>query len=221
MLALVVLGRSVSYFHTVTATDIAYAAWVSSALSYLAELLVCARTVTAIAGIAYAVYHPQTQNGGKFLAAAGLIALFDYGARFLIDYVTSAIVDAEIFAVVWLLLQYLFEMIFIVLSYAVASSMRKKFIAAGSSLRAEKYTVSRACAVSVLLVLLSRLAMEVWYLADFLLAYTDVTAAETASIVGSFLKVIVIYGGAALLFGEGFMGLLQKTDAPSRNGKSD
>ncbi len=219
MLVLVVLGRSVSYFHTVTATDISYTAWVPSALSYLAELLVCARTVIAIAGITYAVYRPQTQSGGKFLAAAGLTALLDYGARFMIDYVTKAIVDAEIFAAVWLLLQFLFEMIFIALSYAVASAMQKKFTAAESSLQAERYTVSRACAVSVLLVLLSRLGMEVWYLVDFMLAYTDITATETASIVGSFLKVIVIYGGAAILFGEGYTELLKKTDAVSQNVK--
>ncbi len=219
MLALVILGRSVSYFHTVAATDIAYAAWVSSALSYLAELLVCARTVTAIAGITYAVYHPQTQSGGKYLAAAGIVALLDYAARFTIDFVTGAIAEAEILAVTWLLLQFLYEMLFITLAYVVAGWMRKKLTAAESRQQKEKYSVNRACMVSLLLVLLSRLAMEIWYLIDFMIAYTDITATETASIVGSFLKVIVIYGGAALLAGEWYTELLKKRNGSSQNVK--
>lgn len=219
MLALVVLGRGVSYFHTIAATDIAYAAWIPSALSYLAELLVCARTVAAIAGITYAVY--CRQRGGKFLCAAAGVALIDYAARFLIDFVTSAIVGAEILAASWLLLQFLFEMLFVALSYVVAGAMRKKLTAAETRRQAEKYTVNRSCTASLLLVMLSRLALEVWYLIDFMIAYTDITATETASIVGAFLKVIVIYGGAAVLLGEWYTELLKKLDKAPQNVKRD
>lgn len=221
MLALVVLGRGVSYFHTIAATDIAYASWVSSVLSYLAEILVCARTVLAIAGITYAVYHPQTQSGGKFLTAAAVTALIDYAARFVIDFVTGAIADAEMLAVVWLLLQFLFEMLFVLLSYAIAGAMRKKAAAADSRGTAEKYTVNRSCTVSLLLVTLSRLVLEGWYVIDFMLTYNDITATETASIVGSFLKVIVIYGGIAVLLGEWYTELLKKRNASSQNVKRD
>lgn len=220
MFALVVLGRSVSYFNTVAATDIAFAAWVSSALSYLAEILVCARTVVAIAGISYAVYHPMTQSGGSYLAAAGVIALLDYAARFLIDFLTNAIVGAEVLAASWLLLQFLFEMLFIALSYLVAGAMRKKFANAETRRQTEACSVNRACMISLLLVLLSRIALEVWYLIDFMLAYTDITATETASIVGSFLKVLVIYGGAALLLGEWYTELLKKRNASLQNVKN-
>ena len=219
MLALVVLGRGVSYFHTIAATDISFALWVSSALSYLAELLVCARTVAAVAGITYAVY--RDRGAGKYLGAAAGIAFLDYAARFLIDFATSAIVGAEILAASWLLMQFLFEMLFVVLAYAIARAMRKKMQAAETGLQAEKYTVNRSCAASLLLVMASRLVLEIWYLIDFMLAYTDITAAETASIIGSFLKVIVIYGGAAVLLGEWYTELLKKTDAVPRNVKRD
>ncbi len=218
MLALVILGRSVSYFHTVAVTDIAYAAWVSSALSYLAELLVCARTAVAVAGITYGVYR---QQGGRFLTAAAGIAFLDYAARFTIDFVTSAIADAELLAASWLFLQFLFEMLFIALAYAAAGWMRKKQRTAESRLQAEKYTVNRSCMLSLLLVLLSRLGLEIWYLIDFMIAYTDITATETASIVGSFLKVIVIYGGAAVLLGEWYTELLKKLDRAPQNVKRD
>ena len=219
MLALVVLGRGVSSFHTVAATDIAFAAWVSSALSYLAELLVCARTVSAIAGITWAVY--RNQGSRKFLAAAAVLALIDYAARFVIDFATSAIVGAEVLAASWLLLQFLFEMLFVFLSYLIAGAMRKKLQTAETRRQAEMYTVNRSCAASVLLVMLSRLALEIWYLIDFMLAYTDITAAETAAIVGSFLKVLVIYGGAAILFGEWYTELLKKLEKAPQNVKRD
>lgn len=219
MLALVVLGRGVSSFHTVAATDIAFDAWVSSALSYLAELLVCARTVAAIAGITWAVY--RNQGSGKFLAAAAVIALLDYAARFVIDYASSAIVGAEVLAASWLLLQFLFEMLFVVLAYLIAGAMRKKLQTAETRRQAERYTVNRSCTVSLLLVMVSRLMLEVWYLIDFMLAYTDITAAETAAIVGSFLKVLVIYGGAAVLFGEWYTELLKKLDKAPQNVKRD
>lgn len=210
MLALAVLGRGVSWFHTVTANDIAYAAWIPTMLSYLSEILVCARVTIAIAGITFALY--RGTGAGKFLFAATLAALLDYGARFVIDYATSAIVDMEAVAAIWLTLQFLFEMLFVVFSYVVAASMKKKFHATlkKSPRQAEKYSVNRATTVSLLLVMLSRIALEVWYLVDFLLTYSDITATETASIVGAFLKVIVIYGGVALLLGEGYTEFLKK-----------
>jgi len=219
MLALVVLGRGVTCLHTVTATNIAFAGWVSSVLSYLAELLVCARTVAAIAGVTYAVY--RNCGGGKFFAAAAGAALLDYAARFVIDFSTSAIAGAELLAASWLILQFLFEMLFIVLAYVIAGTMRKKLAAAETRHQAERYTVNRACTVSLLLVMISRLAMEVWYLIDFMIVYTDITAAETAAIVGSFLKVIVIYGGAAVLFGEWYTELLKKAEKVPQNAKRD
>jgi len=103
----------------------------------------------------------------------------------------------------------------------IAGTMRKKLAAAETRHQAERYTVNRACTVSLLLVMISRLAMEVWYLIDFMIVYTDITAAETAAIVGSFLKVIVIYGGAAVLFGEWYTELLKKAEKVPQNAKRD
>ncbi len=210
MLALALLGRGVSWFHTVTANDIAYAAWVPTVLSYLAEILVCARVTLAIAAITFAVY--RGTGAGSYLAAAAITAFLDYGARFLIDFATSAIVGMEAVAAIWLTLQFLFEMLFVVFSYVVAAYMKKKFRTTESPRQAEKYSVNRAATVSLLLVMLSRIALEVWYLVDFLLTYSDITSTETASIVGAFLKVIVIYGGVAVLLGEGYTEFLKKTE---------
>lgn len=219
MVVLVILGRGVSYFNTIAANDISYAAWVSSVLAYLAELLVCARVVLAIAGITYAVY--SGTGAGKFLGAAACAALLDYGARFLIDFVTNAIVGAEVVAAIWLFLQFVFEMLFVVLSCAVAGVMKRKFASKEIRRQAEKYSVNRSCTVSLLLVMLSRIALEIWYLVDFMLAYSDITSTETASIVGSFLKVIVIYGGVSVLLGEWYVERLKKQNELPQNVKRD
>ncbi len=210
MLVLVVLGRAVSYFYTLASTDISYAAWVSPVLSYLAEILACARTVFAMAGIVHAVYFCEKRSAVKFVCAAACIALVDYVARFLIDLASSAIVGAELLAISWLLMQFLYEMIFVVLSYVIATAVLRKYRVAATARQAGKYTANRACMYSLLLVMLSRIALEVWYLIDFLLAYTDVTSTEMASIVGSFLKVIVIYGGLSVIMGEWYTEFLKK-----------
>lgn len=211
MLLLVIVGRGVSWLDTVAATDIAYASWVSSALSYLSEILVCARTIIAISGIVFSVY--RGVGSAKFFVSAALCALVDYSARFLIDYLTNAISGAELLAVCWLLLQFLFELLLLAVSVAIAVAMKKKQASAGTVRQAEKFTVNRACTVSVLVVMLSRLVLEAWYLVEFMLAYTDITSTETASIVGSFLKIIVIYGGIAALLGEQYTGFLKKRAA--------
>lgn len=221
MLVLVFLGRGVSYINTAASTDISYADWVPAALSYLGELLVCARTVFGIAGIVFAVYFFGKPTALRFLAGTAGIALIDYSARFGIDLATKAIAEVEILAASWLFLQFLFEMLFVVLSYVIAGMMKEKRKRSESRRQAEKFTVNRACTVSLLLVLLSRLALEVWYLVDFLLAYTNITATETASMVGAFLKVIVIYGGAAVLLGEWYTERLKKRCGVLQNVKTD
>lgn len=198
-LVLVLLGRGVTYLNTVTATNIVYASWVSTALSYLAELLVCARTVVAIAGICSAVY--AGGGVGHFFGVAAFGALLDYAARFLIDVLTNAIVGAELIAACWLFLQLLFELLFFAAAYLISNALRRKQEGAPTVLQARRYTAERSCAYSLLIGMAARLVLEVWYLVDFMLAYSDITATEVASIVGSFLKVIVIYGGFALLLG--------------------
>lgn len=220
MLVLALLGRGVSYVNTAAATDISYADWVPAALSYLGELLVCARTVLGIAGITFAVYFFGKPTALRFLAGAAGAALLDYSARFVIDLVTKAITDVELLAASWLFMQFLFEMLFVVLSYVVAGAMKSKMERAEVRRQAEKYTVNRACTVSLLLVMLSRIALEVWYLVDFLLMYTNITATETASMVGAFLKVIVIYGGAAVLLGEWYTEMLKKRCGVLQNVKN-
>ncbi len=210
MLVLALLGRGVSYVNTAASTDITYAAWIPAALSYLGELIVCARTVLGIAGITFAMYFFGKPAALRFLAGTAGAALIDYAARFGIDLVTKAIAEVELLAASWLFMQFLYEMLFVVLSYVVAGAMKAKMERTDVRRQAEKYSVNRACTVSLLLVMLSRIVLEAWYIVDFLLTYTNITATETAAMVGAVLKVVVIYGGAAVLLGEWYTELLKK-----------
>lgn len=203
LLAAVILGRLSSYFQSVSATDIAYADWVSDLMAYLGEVIVSARTVVSFSAIACAAYYLDKSALTQSIIFASAAALLDYAARFLIDCISGALDGAETLALVWLLLQYAYEMIFIALAVMIVLMMKKKALAAETRRTAEKFSCIRAIRYALILVMLSHVALEAYYLVDFLLSYTGITNTEIASMVGQFLKIFVIYGGIALIFAEG------------------
>ena len=206
----VVLGRIISVFQSVSATDIAYADWVSNLMAYIGELIVCARAVLSYTAAACAVYYLNRSAAVCAVLLAAGAALLDYAARFLIDLLSSSLTGMEILALIWLLLQLLYELIFLALAVLIAVMMKKKADTSASPYTARKYTVIRAIRCAVLLLLLSHIALEAYYLVDFLLTYTGITNTEIASIIGQFLKILVIYGGGALLLAEGFSAMYAK-----------
>ena len=198
----VILGRIVSACHSITATDIAYADWVPGLLGWISELIPAVRTAAGFAAIAAAVFFADKKCTGNVVLIASAAAFLDYAARFVIDLLSSALIGTELLAAVWLLLQFVYEVIFIVLSWIVCGIFKKKFDASETEFSKRKYSGIRAVRLSILLLTASRVALEIYYLVDFLLAYADVTNAEVASIIGQFLKCIVIYGGIPLLVNE-------------------
>ena len=207
LLLLVVLGRALSYLYSVSFTDIAYPGWVSSLASYLAEIVVAVRVAVGFAAVVHAVYRNR-QIGGT-LACVLTASLIDYLARCLIDALSGA-VSSAVFALIWVGTQFLYEAVFTVLAFLIAVLVKRKWDAAETPRAKAKYSERRAAAYAVLLYLVSRLVLEVWYLVDFLTSYTNITNAEIASIVGSFLKILVIYGGIAWLAASISMNLFEK-----------
>lgn len=203
LIGTVILGRLASYFQSVSATDIAYADWVSTLTAYLGEVIVSARTAISFSAIAAAAYYLDKSCVRLSIVFAAAAALMDYAARFLIDWFSGSLDGTQTLALVWLLLQYAYELIFIALAVLIVVMMKKKALAADSRRTAEKFSCIRAIRYALVLVLLSHVALEAYYLVDFLLSYTNITNTEIASMIGQFLKIFVIYGGLALLFAEG------------------
>lgn len=203
MLLLAALSRIVSCFRTATATDIAYADWIPSLLLYVEEIMISARCAIGFAGIVYSVYRSNHQ--AAFLLAAFLASFVDYLARLLIDLSTSATSGSELLAVMWLLLQFLFEAVFIALTRLIASFCKNRMNKAETERSRRKFFPARALLFSVILQAAAHIALEIVNIIDFLASYTDITSAETASMIGSVLKIIFIYGGISMLASEFYL----------------
>ena len=198
----VVLGRLVSYFTSVTATDVAYADWVPSLLGWLGEIITACRTVIGFSAVVTAVYLAGRKTAFTAAAAASAAAFLDCLARFLIDILSSSLAGMELLAAVWLLLQFAYEVIFIALAYLAAVIIKRRYDAAETERTREKNSSIVSLRWSVILVLASKVLLEVYYLVDFLMNYTNITTAETASIIGQFVRIAVIYGCVSLAAGE-------------------
>lgn len=195
---LIAAARASTYVCTLSSTDIAYPEWVEIFTSYLSETLVALRLSASFAAICFAVY--CNAGAASAVVAASVFSLADFSARFVIDLTTGAISGSETVALIWLGVSFACEFIFIILSYLAAKIMKLKHDGAENPRRRKKFTPERSLLVSVGLYLLSRVISELFYLVDFLMSYINITNTEIASMVGSFLKIFAIYGGAAYLF---------------------
>ncbi len=217
-LALIAMGRVSTQFTAVASTDVAFPEWVAFVFSLISELIVCARIVMGCAGLAQCAYHPtQSADGKKRTALPAMLtmvialSLTDYLARFFIDYITGAITGTESLAVIWLLLQFLYEAVFLVMSMLLILLQEGKFAAAQTARSRERHSSAAAVRCSVLLILLSRVVLEVVSIIEFVTTYSDITTSEIASMIGSIIKILVIYGGGAMILGEIFTDLLKKS----------
>ncbi len=216
---LIIVSRASAYLCSVSATDIAYPKLVYDILSYLTEITSCARVVLGYAAITYCVYRFGKSETYASVGISVIAALIDYLARFAIDAVNGALSGIAAFSLIWLFIQFLYESVFIALALLSAIFMKKKRDASSTSIQAAKYSETRALSFSALLVMLSKIALEVIYLYDFLTTYSNITNTEIASIVGQFLRIAVIYGAIALLFCEIFIGILSHNVSKERIAK--
>ena len=217
-LILIVLGRISTQFTAIAATDVAFPQWVSFVTSLLSQLIVCARIVLGYAGMAACAYAVRIGDNGKkisglpkMLALVLVLSFADYLARFVIDFASGSLMGTEILAALWLTLQYLYEAVFIVLAMLIILVQAGKHASAETSRSRERSSPAAAVRYAVLLTMLSRVILELVSIIEFVTTYTGITSAEKASMIGSLIRVIVIYGGGALILGEVFTDHLSKT----------
>ncbi len=196
ILVLICAARAISYLCTLSSTDITFPEWVETVTSYLSEILDAVRRAVSYAAVVCAVY---TGSGIITTVSVSLLTLSDLAVRFFIDYFGNAISGTEIVAALWLGADFLYEVIFIILACILSRLVQLKFMSADDRRKKNKFSSEKALLYSVVLYCISRLAFELIYLIDFLLSYVNITNTEIASIVGSFLKIIVIYGGISYL----------------------
>ena len=207
ILILIVSARAASYLCTLSSTDIAYPEWVETVTSYLSEILDAVRRAVSYTAIVCAVYFGC---GTKTTISVSLLTLADLAVRFFIDYFGSAISGTEIVAILWLGADFVYELIFMILTCILSRIVHLKSTTEDNPRKAKRYTSEKALLYSVILYCVSRLAFEVIYLIDFLVSYVNITNTEIASIVGSFLKIFVIYGGISYIAAYVILPMLSK-----------
>ena len=211
LLVLTVLCRGMGYIYSTMATDIAYGEVAVSIMGVLVEGLTILRTMAGYCGILYAMWRWERDGEGRY-RCGGAVTLtvllcdgIDCFSRYLVDSATSSITDMEVVAALWLALQFLYSTVLVVLVWCTGKFL---FHPAAGKVRSG---IGRAVTQAVVYLLGTRIVLEVYYLADFLTTYSDVTAAEVSSIVGQFLYTAVLYGGVAWGIGMGLTALLRGT----------
>lgn len=204
------LGRTATYFYNLTYNDITFADWIPALLSYLSEILVCLRTAFVFGALTYAAYCGVPVR--KVLIPSLVIAFADYAARFFIDWHSGALASSYLPALMWLGAEFVYEAVFILIAAYISVRRHEKMSIAETVIMRKKYSPSKTNYVTVAVFTLSRMLSEVIYLVDFLTTYSDVTNTEVASIIGSFLKIAVIYGGVGYIAAELSFHFLSKRD---------
>ncbi len=197
LLLLAAAGRAVSYFAAAAASDIAFPMWLASLAEYGAELIAALRFAVGLGALT--AFACRDGNLAPIFSVCLAAAFVDYAARFAIDTLSGNLGDYGVVAVFWLLGEFLYEAVFNAAGLWVILAFRKRFRAADSPRSRAKAAPLAAAAYSVLPYAVSRVLLEVWYLIDFLLTYSGVTSTEIASIVGSFLRILAIYGAFGVI----------------------
>ena len=210
LLILAAAGRAVSYFAAAASSDIAFPGWLASLADYGAELIAALRVAVGLGALTAFAYRGRRIVPLFLLCLAA--AFVDYAARFVIDTVSGNLGDYRIVAIFWLLGEFLYEAVFTAAGLWVILVFRKRYHAAESPRKRAKFAPLIAAAFSVLPYAVSRIFAEIWYLIDFLLTYSGITSTEIASIVGSFLRILAIYGAFGVIAARATARILLRRD---------
>ncbi len=215
LLTLTVLARGMGYIYSTMATDIAYSEVTVSVMGILVELLTILRTVTGYAAILYAMSrwdHDHVRSGPPVLVTVLCLDAVDYFSRYLVDSATHSITNMETAAALWLLIQFAYSTLLLLVSFGLGSRLlhpKSPRVPEGLD---TLLTVSIAC------LLVSRLLLELYYLLDFVTTYSNVTPTEVSSIIGQFLYTLVLYGGVAWVAAMAVAALLRSLWGNGANG---
>lgn len=207
---LVVISRLSSYFYSFTYTDITFPDWVPTFFHTISLVSVCAELALSFAAISYSSFNLPSPHSLITFILTSAFSLADSMTKLLIDCLTNSLDEYGMLALVYILLQFAYRFVLLILSLLISRAfiLKRKSMASEKS---AKYSEKRAAGFSVLLLFATQLASEVSYLIKFLNTYSDITSAETLSIIGSFIRLITVYGIAAMIISLSFISFFGKS----------
>lgn len=220
LLLLIAAGRATTFVYNNVSVDISYAGWVSGLLEYGTAIFTAAKNALGYSAVAYAAWHISMRVSNQLAVLFFVGLVIENAARFLIDYLTSSLgTYGAGMALISLGLQLLYETVFLLLACVTARLLKHLYYRSHGLRKGRKYSAENAARLSVLLLMAAQLVSELLYLIEFLSMYTDITNTEIASCVGSFVYIIVMYGGIPLLLCEAAFWFLRRITAVIEVGK--
>lgn len=208
---IIAAGRVTTFIYNNVSVDISYAGWVSGVLEYGMVFFTAAKNALGYSAVAYAVWHLSVKADSRMAVLFFIGLAAENAARFLIDYFTSSLSAYGVtMSLISLGLQLLYETVFLLLAWVTARLFRHLYHCSGHLRKERRYSAKNAARLSLLLLMAAQLVSELIYLMEFLSVYTDITNTEIASCVGSFVYIIVMYGGVPLLLCEAAFWFLRR-----------
>lgn len=218
LLLIIAAGRAVMFAFNQVSVDVSYAPWVSDVLQAAADILNGAKNALGYAGIGFCLWNISEGVAWRAFGvfAAGLF--LENVIRFLIDYFSSGLSYYGIpLTLVTLGLRFLYEAGLALALVGIVTLFRRMARKREGESRCftRCLTVENGVRAGLLLVMAAQLLSEVLYVVDYFTVYAEMSPAEISACVGSFLSILVMYGGVPLLLAEGAFLLLKKNTVQS------
>jgi len=209
LVLIIAAGRVTMTVYNNVSVDISYAPWFANLFQYAADGLNGAKIALGFGAVAYAVHHVSKKAGTitMFLYLGGL--LLENAARFLIDYFSSGLAYYGIpLTLMALGSRFLYEAIFVLAAWLIARIFLKRANSAAEDEKTAKtgkksfFSGENSTVLAILLLMAAQIVGEIGYLAEHISIYGELTAEDLSVCIGSFLYIIVMYGGIPLLCKE-------------------
>lgn len=210
MFLLTIVGRGLGLLYSEASTNIAYADWFATLLGYVKDLLSCLRTTLLFCSVVYGYWTFGLAFSNGLICVCGGMILLDMISRFAADLATSSITDIMTVALIWLALQFAYELILCILAWITAQCIHHLCTTSTHPRASVRYTCQTALRLSLLWQFLTRIGMEIYDIMSFTNNYTNITGAEISSMAGYLLYAIILYGGVAFLIEECLYAIWKK-----------
>lgn len=207
LFCLSLFGRVLGVLYGETSTNVVYADWVGTVLGYAEDLLGCLRTTCFLCAVAFGYFVVGLSHSYAVLFLCAGMSLFDMLSRLAMDLWQNSLTELLTMAVIWLALQFAYELILCVLAWMSARLIGHLRTTSNRPRADVRYSLAAAMRLSLVWQLLARVGMEGYNIVSFLRTYTNITAAETSSMIGYLLYALILYGGVAFLIEEGLRAL--------------
>lgn len=212
---IIAAGRASMAVYNNLSVDIAYDPRFSNLFQHCSDILNGVKLALGFGGIAYCTHH-VSKKAGNITLLVYLAGLFlENAARFLLDWLSSGVAYYGIPLTLTVLAgRFLLEGVFALAAWLISRIFLRQSESGDNAPNKKKthrlFSAGGSGVVSVLFCMTVPIINEIRYLLDHFTLYGELTSEELAVCIGSFLNILVMYGGIPLLCLELVFLLMKK-----------